>query len=123
MARNALLIGLVLAGLTATGAALADSKAQVTATGNLAVHDGPGSHYAVIARLKSGAKFNLRERTREHGWCLVVDKNKDAIGWVRADDLRGFPAKIQVTPWEPLFNPFRDDRLGHRDDDDDDMMP
>ncbi len=106
--KRLVMISALALGALSTPPALADSKYQAKAMGNLELRAGPSWRYAVIGGVRSGAKFTLRVCTREHGWCQLVNKRGEAIGWVQADRLSGVSAKAQVTPWKPLFDPFRD---------------
>lgn len=94
--------------LLPASAALSDSKYQAKAMGEVELRSGPGWRYPVVGGLRDGARFKLRTCTKEHGWCLVVARSGEAIGWAAADNLSGVSAKAQVTPWEPQVNPFAD---------------
>jgi uncharacterized protein YraI len=107
MLRVAILAGLALGTLAVTPS-ISDSKYQAKVMGNVDLRAGPSWRSAVIGGVRNGATFAPRTCTHEHGWCLIVNKRGQAIGWVEADRLSGVSAKAQVTPWRPLFDPFRD---------------
>ena len=96
------LAALVAAALTAatftTLPALAASSGTARASADLPIRSGPGTRYAVIGTLNKNARVHLETCTRSQNWCLFVDKNGDAVGWVRGSYLVGSGAKNQVTP-------------------------
>lgn len=109
----AIRVGLLALGAAAsltlsTAVAIADSKYEAKALGKVAFRAGPGWQYHVIGSLKDGAKFRLRTCTSEQGWCLVVNDDREPLGWAQADSLSGVSAKAQVTPWRPFLEPMKD---------------
>lgn len=97
--------------------AAAASQNTARATGNLPIRTGPGSGYAVIGTLKSGSRVHLERCTRESNWCLFVDDDGDAVGWVRGSYLVGSAAKLEVTPQKflgfDIMDPLGNGRWPH----------
>jgi uncharacterized protein YraI len=94
---------LVLAfGIAASLAAVAPAHAnEARASGDPVVRSGAGNGYSVIGRLWDGEYYEVEECTRQSRWCLVSDRG-EVIGWVRGSALVGSPAKVNVSPSEPL---------------------
>jgi len=101
--------------------ALAQQPTARVSGGDIAVRTGPGHGYRTIGRIPDGTQVSLDYCTRDDGgafsgngfpgrdrgpvkWCFVTD-----TGWVDATYLVGSAAKLRVTPFEFLVNPFEDD--------------
>lgn len=95
---KALLIATMTAAAFVPMPALAESSSTARATADLPIRSGPGTRYAVIGTLKKNAAVYLDTCTRSQNWCLFLDSDGDAVGWVRGSYLVGSGAKNQVTP-------------------------
>jgi len=117
--RTALLaLSLVAAAIMALPAEAA-SRGMARASSDIPVRTGPGTGYETIGTLPAGTQVRLQTCTRNSGWCLFLDADGRAAGWVRGSYLVGSGAKLEVTPHRFLgFDPL--DPLDLCDDDDDD---
>lgn len=100
-------LAVLLALALAATPALAEPTARVVG-GDIAVRTGPGHNYRTIGRLPEGAEVTLDYCTRNDRWCFVTN-----TGWVDASYLVGWSAKIPVTPFEFMVDPFGDDDEDH----------
>jgi uncharacterized protein YraI len=95
------------AGLALLGTAGASSAATPTAraSGQLPVHAGPGSGYAIVGKLAKNERVSIERCVYSGRWCLVSDGQP--IGWVLSSYLVGSQAKLLATPPKFLVDPFQ----------------
>ncbi|MCF1743533.1 SH3 domain-containing protein [Paradevosia shaoguanensis] len=89
-----------------TPARAAEPTARSTAI--LQVRTAPGWTAPVIGNLAKNQQVTLEHCTRNGDWCqLGPELTPDlAGGWVRAGYLVGMAAKIRVTPFQFMVNPW-----------------
>lgn len=93
-------------GLLALAVTIAPAvAAEARASGDVPVRTGPGGWYAIIDYLEDGEYYEVEDCTFRAYWCLVSDGG-DELGWVRGSYLVGSGAKVEVTPFEFLVDPF-----------------
>lgn len=96
--RVTFLATLLIAACFGATVAMADSSAKVTAQGGLNMRQGPGTNYAVVTVLDSGATVNVVTADDGNGWAYVTS-GKNA-GWVSTKYLSTSASGTKQTSWK-----------------------